>query len=158
MDRIFISNDDELLPVLNQLRHIFAEKREGRVCDDDVGLLEEFYALRRAEVTVALKLADAYFLRVGNAVSVSVAKVFQPNRPLAVMAGKEVALLVLVAGGDEPFQPQRLKLVGEVVKKVGNARVVAIAKDGLTPKVLLVMGIVPAAACPKSLPWTLKVL
>ena len=139
VDRIFISNDDKLLPVFNQLRHIFAEEREGRVGDDDVGLLEEFNALRRAKVAVALKLADANFLRVGNSVAIPVAKVFQPNRPLTLVPRKEVALLVLVAGGDESFQPQSLELICEIVEEVGDARVIAVAKDSFTPKVFLVM-------------------
>lgn len=52
------------------------------------------------------------------------------------MGAKEVALLILVAGGDEAFEPQTLKVVGEVVKEVAHARIVAIAIDCLATEVL----------------------
>ena len=41
----------------------------------EYGLFEKFYALLRAEVAVALKLADADFLRVGNAIAIPISEV-----------------------------------------------------------------------------------
>ncbi len=58
-------------------------------------MLEEFNAFRRAEVVVALRLANANFLRVGDSVAVSVAKVFEPNRPFAIMAAASVSSYAL---------------------------------------------------------------
>ena len=121
------------------MRDVFAEEGEWRVGDDDVRLFEKFDALRRAEVAIAFERTDADLLRVGDAVAVLVAGVFEPDGALAVVPGEEVALLVLVAGGYEPFQTKRLELLGEVVEEVGDARVVAVAEDRLAPEVFLVV-------------------
>jgi hypothetical protein len=56
------------------------------------------------------------------------------------VARKQVNVLVLVAGRDEPLETQRLELVGEIVEEIGNTGVVAIAKDRFAFEMSLVMG------------------
>ena len=55
------------------------------------------------------------------------------------MLAKQVALLVLIAGGDEFFQPQLLKVITELVEEVAHPRVIAIAQYGFAPKMFAVM-------------------
>ena len=82
---------------------------------------------------------DADFFGVGDAVAIFVAKVFQPNRPLGIVLAEQVPLLVLVASGNQPFQAQVFKIVGEVVEKVRHPWVIAVAKDCLSLEMFLVM-------------------
>ena len=67
-ERVDVSDDEELLAVPDELGDVFAEERERRVRDDDIGLLQERDALRAAEVAVTPKCVDADLLRVGDAV------------------------------------------------------------------------------------------
>lgn len=83
--------------------------------------------------------ADADLFGIGHTVGVAVAQVFQPDGLLVVVAAEEVGVLVLVASGDEAFQAQLLEAVGKVVEEVADARVVAVAEDGLPPEVFTVM-------------------
>ncbi len=138
-----MTDDEELLFKLHQLRDIFSEERERRIRDDDVGLHHQFNALGRAEVAIALQLVDADLLRIGNAVSVPVSVINERDCALAVVLREEVRRLVLVARRDEPLQTQRLELIGEVVEEVGDARIVAVAKHGLAAEVLLVVSKLP---------------
>ena len=139
-DCVLISNDDKLLAILDQLRHILAEKRERRVGDHDIGLFQKFNAFLAAEVAVAFEIAYAYLFRVWYAVAVLVACVFEPNGSFGIVLAEKVALLTLVACRDEPLQAQPLKLVGEIVEEVGNTRIVAIAENRLALEVFLVVG------------------
>ena len=136
---IDIANDEELLLVSHQLRKIFPEEGKRRIGDDDVGLPEEFDAFGRAEVSVAAQFADADFFGVRNPVAVLVAVIDEVYGTLAVVPGKQIDVLVLVAGGDESFEPEGLELVGEIMEEVGNARIVAVAENGLAPEVVAVV-------------------
>lgn len=48
-ERVDVPDDEELLAVLDELGDIFAEERERRVRDDDIGLLQERDALSAAD-------------------------------------------------------------------------------------------------------------
>ena len=54
-DGVHVADDEELLFVFHHQRHVFAEEGERRVRDDDVRLVEERDAFRRAEVAVAFQ-------------------------------------------------------------------------------------------------------
>ena len=77
-DGIVVSKNQEFFTVLHELRDIFAEERERGICDNNVGLFEEFDAFRRAEVAIAFEIVDSYLRRVGDTVAISIAEVFQP--------------------------------------------------------------------------------
>lgn len=89
----------------------------------------------RCGIAVALEFVDADLVGVGLAVAVCVALVFEVKRAGGLMRAAEVGLLLFVAGRDQPFELQPLEIVGEVVEEVADARVVAIAKDGLALEV-----------------------
>ena len=82
---------------------------------------------------------NADFFGVGDAVAIFVAKVFQPNRPLGIVLAEQVPFLILVAGGNQSFQAQVFKVVGEIVEKIGHARVIAVTENRLVLEVFLVM-------------------
>jgi len=65
--------------------------------------------------------------------------IFQLDCPLDIMQRKQVRVLVFVAGGDELFQPELFKTIRKVMKKVADARVVAVAVNRLAPEVGFVM-------------------
>ena len=136
---IQVPDDKELLSKLHQLRDILPEQGERRIRHNDVRLFQQFDAFRRSEVSVALELVDADFLRIGNSVAIAVAEILQPDGLFAIVTGEEVTVLVFVAGRYQPFQPQRLELVREVEEEVGHARVVAVAQHRLAAKMLLVV-------------------
>ena len=55
MNGVQVADDEELLAVLDELCDIFAEEGERRIGNDDIRLLQEFYALGGTEVSVAFK-------------------------------------------------------------------------------------------------------
>jgi hypothetical protein len=52
LDGILIAYDQELFIKRNELGKVLAEQGKRRVCDHDVGLLEQFYAFQAAEIAV----------------------------------------------------------------------------------------------------------
>ena len=122
-----VAENQKLLSILYQLRDILPKERERRICDDNIGLLQQLYALGASEITVALEIAHADFLWVWNAISVLVSKVFKPNSSLAVIATEKVSLLILVTSRDKAFQSQVFKLVREIMEEVADTRIVAVA-------------------------------
>ena len=133
-------NDEELLAILEKLRDVLAEEREGRIRDDDIGLPEQLNTLGTAEVDIALQGVDANLLWVGHVVAVAITVVDEVDRPLAGILAEEVRCLALVAGGDEAAQPQLLEVVGEVGEKVAHPRIIAVAQHCFP---LEVVGIMP---------------
>ena len=75
-----VPNDEELFLVLYELRDVFTEEGERRIGDDDIGFLEEFDALGRAEVAVALEAREDVL-----AVLDEVFDVGDVNRAIAVL-------------------------------------------------------------------------
>ena len=61
-DGVHVADDQELLVVFHQERHVLAEERERRIGDNDIRLVEQRDALRRAEVAVALQLRQHVLL------------------------------------------------------------------------------------------------
>ena len=55
------------------------------------------------------------------------------------MPRKQVPLLILVAGGDQPFQPQMLKVEGEVFEKIAHPWIITVAINYLPPEMLPVV-------------------
>lgn len=55
------------------------------------------------------------------------------------MLGKQVCILVLVAGGDDLLQPKRLEVQGEIPEEIRHPGVVAVTQDGLVLEVLLIV-------------------
>ena len=82
---------------------------------------------------------NADFFGVRDSVAVLVAKVFQPDCAFGIVLAEQVPFLILVAGGNQSFQAQVFKVVGEVVEKVRHPWVVAVAKDCLSLEMFLVM-------------------
>jgi hypothetical protein len=121
------------------LSHKFSEQRERRIGDHDVRLFQQVDALCAAEVAIAFQRFHAYFFRIGYVVAVLVALVFQIDRLVTFVLAEEVAFLILIAGGDEAFQPQIFKLVGEIMEEIADARVVAVAEYRLAAEVLFVV-------------------
>ena len=64
---------------------------------------------------------------------------FQPNGAFGIILRKQVSVLVLVAGGNQFFQPQLLKVVTEIVEEVADAWVVAVAKHHFVLEMRLVV-------------------
>ena len=138
-DGILMSNNQELLVILHQLRHILPEQREWRVGDDDVGFFQEFNALSAAEISITLERQHTDFFRIGNVVTILVALVNQIDRFLALTLREQIDILILVAGSYQFLQAEVLEVVGKVREEIADARVVAVAQHGLAAKVLAVV-------------------
>lgn len=82
---------------------------------------------------------DADFVRVGDAVIVLVAVVFEVDSRLRRVLAEQIGVAILVAGCDQLFQLQLLEVVREVVKEVADLGIVAVAQDGLVLEMLRVM-------------------
>ena len=54
MKRAIWGDYHKLLIVLHHQRHIFAEQGKGRVCNDNIGLLQQRHAFTAAEITSAV--------------------------------------------------------------------------------------------------------
>jgi hypothetical protein len=74
---------------------------------------------------------NADFGRIGNAIVVLVAIVFEVDSLLRHVLAEEIGVAILVAGGDQFFQLQLLKVVREVVKEITDRGIVAVAQDAL---------------------------
>lgn len=78
------------------------------------------------------------FFRVGNTILVFVAIVFEPEPIFRGVLAEQIGVAILVAGGDELFQLQRLvEVVREVVEEFADLGVVAIARTVLFLKCFL---------------------
>ena len=157
-DRVLVADNQELLPVLHELRYVLTEQRERRVGDDDVGFLEERDALGAAEVApgvsvVALErfagglVALEEYLDVGHvrrAVAVLVLDVVEDDGQRLGLLPLAVALVVfrkqrhlsrngrsVVAGGDELLHAELVEVGGEVLEEVALEGVIAVAVDDL---------------------------
>ena len=137
--RILISNNQELLLILHQLRYILAKKGEGRVGHHDIRLLQQFDALWATEIPVSFQWTDTDLLGIGHAVAVAVAGVFQPYGLLLVIAAEEFRILIFVARGDETLHAKLLEAVCKIMEEVTYAGIIAVAEDGLPPEVLAVV-------------------
>ena len=138
-DGVHVPDDQELLLVLHQLLNVLPKQRKRRIGDDDIRLLEQLDAFLAAKIAVAFQLVNADFVRVGDAVVVLVAVVFEVDSPLRRVLAEQVGVAVLVAGGDQLLQLQLLEVVREVVKEVADLGIVAVAQDGLALEMLRVM-------------------
>src|SRR5574344_2356507 len=133
-DCVFVSDDEKLLAVFHELRHILAEQAERRISHHDIRFFEERDAFFGAEVSVAFKRADFPFGLIGHAVPVRIA---------VIDVGGSLSL-ALVAEADELFQAQGLEKYAEICNELGGLllvqataleehRVVAVAKHNLVP-------------------------
>ena len=52
---------------------------------------------------------------------------------------EQIDVLALVAGGDDTLQSEDFKAAREVLEEVAAARVIAVAEDGLAPKLVAVV-------------------
>ena len=136
---ILIPNNQELLVILHQLRHILPEQRKRGISDYDVGFFQEFYALSAAKISITLERQYTDFFRIGNAITILVALVNQIDRFLALSLREQIDILILVAGSYQFLQAEVLKVVGKVREEIADARVVAVAQHGLAAKVLAVV-------------------
>lgn len=82
---------------------------------------------------------DADFVRVGDAIVILVAVVFEVDSSFARVLAEQIGVAILVAGGDQLFQLQLLEVVGEVVKEIANLGIIAVAQDSLVLEMLDVM-------------------
>ena len=153
-----VPDDQELLPVLHELRDVLAEEGEGRVGDDDVGLFQERDALGAAEVAagvfvVAFQGGAGGFValeekldvgHVRRAVAVLVLHMVEDDGDRLGLLALAIALVVfreqgalagdggaVVAGGDELLEAELVKVGGEVLEEVALEGVVAVAVDDL---------------------------
>jgi hypothetical protein len=46
--------------VLDELRNVFTKQRKRRVCDHNIGLLQQSYSFRAAEITVPLQVQERW--------------------------------------------------------------------------------------------------
>ncbi len=83
---------------------------------------------------------DADFVRVGDAVVALIAVVFEVDSLFPRVLAEHISVAVLVAGGDQLLELQLLEVVREVVKKVTDLGIIAVAKDRL---VLEMLGVMP---------------
>ena len=162
-DGVHVADDEEPLGVRGQEGHVFAEERERRVRHDDVGLVEERDALRRAEVAVALEaredvlpVADEPFdvgevdaavavlvLHLGDDDLVGLAAARGGRAALALggrVVAEEVELGVDDGGGrvarrGEALQAQRVEVHREILEEAALVGVVAVAEDARAPEV-----------------------
>ncbi len=152
-DRIGVADDEKLFLVLCKLSNVLLEKRERRVADHYVRLLEQFDALGAAEVAasretcavVGVPLKEEFeIFDAGRAVSVEIRHFLDLDGNRHRLLAIAIALGVLterelcagdrgaiVAGGDEFFQSELVEIGGEVLEEVALEGVVAVAVDDL---------------------------
>ena len=128
-----MTDNQKLLVMLNQLRHILPEQRKGRIRHHDVRVLQQHDALFTAEIAIALQVMHADFFHRGHAVLIARAVIFQLDRALGLVLAEHVGLLVLVAGRDQFLQTQHFKIAGEVAEEVADAQTQAVPFCTLRP-------------------------
>ena len=161
-DGVHVADDEELLVVLHEEGHVFAEERERRIGDDDIRLVEKRDALGRAEVAVALQLRQYVLLvldepfdvgEVDAPVAVHVRHLVDDNlvgllpslRSFAVFAAynlplsKQVELGVndgtrRIACRRRAFESKRVETHREVLEEVAFVGIVAVAQHALAPE------------------------
>ncbi len=109
-DSIRTPDGRDLLFVLYQLGDVFVEQRKRWIGHHDVRPIQELDALRIAEFAVLFKLTDANIADFGHPAAVRGPLVFEPYRPLRVLAAEQVAVLVLFVRGDELLQASALRV------------------------------------------------
>ena len=144
--------------MLHELSYIFLEKGEGRICDDDIRLLEQLNALGAAEVASGVfgvrpqghpsslipleEKLDVGHVR--SAVTVLVVHMVDDDGERLGLLSLAVALVVfreqgalagdggaVVAGGNELLDAELVEVGGEVLEEVALEGVVAVAIDDL---------------------------
>ena len=160
-ENLFVSNgilmpdNQELLIILHQLRHVFAEERKGRIGHHDVCLAQKVDALLRAEVArlqlrehiLVVPNQDFHVGHVHRAVAVHVFHLRDDQfmgdalRFFGVHLGKERKLRALngravVAGADKFLQPQLVEARGKIFEEIAFVGVVAVAEYRFAAKVL----------------------
>jgi hypothetical protein len=139
--------------VFHELGDVLAEEREGRVGDNYIRLFQELDALRAAKVAsfrkacagVGVPLQEKLdVFDADRAVSVDILHFLNLDRNRLGFLAFAIALIVLrerelfagdwgtvIAGGDEPFEAEAVKIGGKVFKKVALEGIVAVAVDDL---------------------------
>ena len=138
-DGIYITDDDKLLLVFDQLSDVFTEEREGRIGDDDICFFEELDTLFTAEVPIPFqRMHESSDIRVRWHADIF-SLVDEVDRLLGRTDREEIWILILVAGGDEFLESKQMEVQDEVVEEVTHPRVVAVTEDGLAFEVLFVV-------------------
>jgi len=65
--------------------------------------------------------------------------IFEIDALFRLVRAEQICVLVLIASGDELLQFQFLEVVGEVVEEIADARVIAVAENGLPFEVLRIV-------------------
>ena len=82
---ILVTNDYELLVILNELSYILPEQTEWRIGDHNIRLLEQFYTLLTTKIAIFFKIMNPYFLRTWNPVTIFVPIILKINRRFTVI-------------------------------------------------------------------------
>ena len=123
---------------LRQVRRA-AHGLKGRVGNHDVGLLEYLDALFRSEVSIPLEAALLYVFLGGEKAILEIPSVVDADAVFGLVLAEEVAICVLVAGGDEPAKAQETEVLREIFEEGRHARVVAIAEHHFVAKMLAIV-------------------
>ena len=80
-----------------------------------------------AKIAIAFEFVDADFVRIGDAVAILVAVVFEVESTSLRMLAEHIGVAILIAGGDQLFELQLLEVVREVVEEIADLWIVTVA-------------------------------
>ena len=72
---ILMTNYNEFLSILHQLRHIFSKQTKRRISHHNIGLFQQLNAFCTTKISIAIKIVNADFFWIRNEISISVAKI-----------------------------------------------------------------------------------
>ena len=138
--RIFATDDDELLLVFDQLRDVFPEQGKGWIRNNDICFLQKFDAFLATEVAIVFEWMYANPAGGGNSTTRGTfAFVNEIGTACTMMLAEMIGIAVLIAGGDEFLELEVVEFTREVMEKVADLGVIAVAQDSLALEVLLVV-------------------
>ena len=103
MSLIHIAHYKKLLTKPHKLRHILPEKGKRRISNDNIRLFQQFNTFTTPEIPISLEIPNADLAGIRYSITILIAKILKPNRPLTVVLAEKVALLILVASSYKPF-------------------------------------------------------
>ena len=134
-----ITDEEELLIVLDEQLDEVEEAGERRIGDDNIGLFQKRETFGAVKTSIAVKVLDLDLLVIDALVLVLVALVNLIDGSLALADRKQIRVLAFVASRDHLLQAKQFKVEGEVLEEIAAPRIIAITQDDLALEVFAVM-------------------
>ena len=79
------------------------------------------------------------FFWIGHTIAIAVPVILQPNGLFRIVLTEKITVLIFIAGGNQLFQPQLLKVVAEIMEEIAHTRIIAIAEYYFTIKMCFIV-------------------